>query len=347
MSPILRVLIACLLLPIRFSLATEWRQITMNDGRVLTAQVLESEGTIMMVRTPLGRVRVDLLEVRKIENITEADYESLEPLRVILLPYRATQSGQATAAEALESLTYEHLVQLDGLEVILAKDFAARLGKETTKSLLACGNSLICSMELLAPTGIDWIIHGEVGGNASQLSIELAAVRSTAPDTKDVQDFSHEGHQGLAHELGVHILHLFGIDEPNQAFQVQDPSPNDIVPPSTQAGEEAHLASGGPVPPGRKFLARSAFIPVPGLPSLLKRDLRSFGLSWGVVVPTTVGMVALVGQSSFRSSQFNALSMLSYYALTVGVNRRFGLEESKATARFSTPPRSQVGRSQN
>jgi len=68
-----------------------------------------------------------------------------------------------------------------------------------------------------------------------------------------------------------------------------------------------------------------SWIPVPGLPSLARRDMKGFALSWGVVVPGSVAMVGVAGYSSFRSRQFAALGILSYGALTIATNRVVGL----------------------
>ena len=35
----------------------------------------------------------------------------------------------------------------------------------------------------------------------------------------------------------------------------------------------------------------AAFVPLPGFPSLLARDLRGLGLSWAVAVPSTAAFV--------------------------------------------------------
>ena len=106
--------------------------------------------------------------------------------------------------------------------------------------------------------------------------------------------------------------------------------------PGRQAGAPASVTAVGRKKPFPKrqetqttndrFVQRSALIPIPGLPALIQRDLRSFGLSWGVAVPTTAGMVGVIGASSYRAAQFNVLSILTYYAITVGVNRKFGLQ---------------------
>jgi hypothetical protein len=310
--------------------ATEYREITLSDGRVLIAQVLESEGTTMWVRTPLGRIGVDVLTISSIESVTRADYEHQTPLTVLLLPVDPQTEDLETVAETTRELLYSHLNLMNGLEVIGSEALSAHLGEEIAQTLEDCGPDLGCSLAYVAPTGIDMVIRAEVVAAADSLEYHLQAAMAVDPNNAAEQVFQHHGSAGIADLIGQHLLRLLGVDESEQEFTVEDPPQKDLNPQEPEPAPEemaTRLEGSGPLAqPGQRLLSRTALVPVPGLPSLLRRDLRSFGLSWGVVIPTTVGMVALVGQSTFRPTQFNILSLLSYYALTVGVNRRFGLE---------------------
>ena len=54
----------------------------------------------------------------------------------------------------------------------------------------------------------------------------------------------------------------------------------------------AFAAEPAPAPaPVVEVSPAAAFVPLPGFPSLLARDLRGLGLSWAVAVPSTAAFV--------------------------------------------------------
>jgi hypothetical protein len=334
MRAVLHILALWLLIPAQSASATEYRKVTMSDGRVLIAKVMETEGLTMWVETPMGRVGIDLTQINSIDTITRGAYERQSPETVLLLPARSAPAEWSKRAEVLDELVYAHLSEMPGLEVISSSDLQARLGES---SLLDCGIDLGCALALVAPMGMNMVIQTETMDSGDDIEARLFAARATSPNTYNVATVTHPTSVGLSAEVSQGIQTLLSVDSLLREVVIDDPLADLLLRDSEQGPSPAAI----PEAPDPKTLARSTLVPVPGFPALLRRDLRSFGLSWGVVVPTTVGMVALVGHSTYRSPQFNILSVLSYYALTVGVNRRFGPEPQKigsssADAQFSS-----------
>lgn len=96
-------------------------------------------------------------------------------------------------------------------------------------------------------------------------------------------------------------------------------------PPS--AGTDASLPGLAPPEPNDPRMVRwMAWTPVPGLPSLARRDLKGFAISWAVVVPSTALAVGLASKVATGNAQFTALSLFSYYAITAATNKVIGLK---------------------
>jgi len=74
-----------------------------------------------------------------------------------------------------------------------------------------------------------------------------------------------------------------------------------------------------------------AFIPLPGFPSLYQRDLRRFGISWAIVVPSSVLAAYWLRGAGFRPGQAVFLTSAIYYAVTVATSR-YLLEDAASTA---------------
>ena len=76
-----------------------------------------------------------------------------------------------------------------------------------------------------------------------------------------------------------------------------------------------------PAPPGPADVRFDAFVPLPGYPSLRQGDIRGFGLSWAVVVPSTTALVLTANGACERPRQLALASVVSYYASTVAANQ--------------------------
>ena len=321
-----RILLIWLFLPLQLAVATEYRKITLSDGRIITGQVLDSEENIMWVRTPRGKVAVDMFQVQSIENVTRSDYSHQKPLTVLLLPSISPSEDLVPVSSLIQDLVHRHLLQMPGLVVIESADFTARQGLEHNNQLSRCGKDTECVLALVEPNGIDIVIHGGMSQLPESPDFSLQTSGSPAHGGTRSVVFQETDTHSLTLQVGLHLLKVFGVDEAEHDLAIEGPS---RIPLASKPAKPAKPRKPRTLnEPSRKVLERTALIPVPGLPALIQRDLKSFGLTWSVVVPTTVAMVAIVGQSTYRSPQYNVLSLLSYYALTVGANRRFGLSQA-------------------
>ena len=67
----------------------------------------------------------------------------------------------------------------------------------------------------------------------------------------------------------------------------------------------------------------AAFVPLPGFPSLLARDLRGLGLSWAVAVPSTAAFVLVARPVASNTRQLVTLSFIGYAVSTLAANQLF------------------------
>lgn len=81
-------------------------------------------------------------------------------------------------------------------------------------------------------------------------------------------------------------------------------------------------ARGGP---SDATLRALAWVPLPGTPSLARKDWGGFAASMGVALPGSALMVGIAGQASFTREQLIATGVGSFYILTVAMNKAIGL----------------------
>lgn len=67
----------------------------------------------------------------------------------------------------------------------------------------------------------------------------------------------------------------------------------------------------------------AAFVPLPGFPSLLARDLRGLGRSWAVAVPSTAAFVLVARPVASNPRQLVTLSFVGYAVSAVAANQLF------------------------
>lgn len=81
--------------------------------------------------------------------------------------------------------------------------------------------------------------------------------------------------------------------------------------------------------------AALAFVPVPGFPSLVERDVPGFGLSLAVAVPGTLAFAAAGEGAGWSRPQTIAAGAAGYYACTVAANQLIPRLRAAPQVRFS------------
>ena len=213
MRRLAQALIVFVLMPFSAASAAEYRRITLVDGRVLVAQIIDAEDTTMWLQTPMGRMKIDLMEVTQFENITRMDYEDEPSQTAVLLPFESGDPQGQTNALIIRDLVQNHLEQMPGIDVIRAEDFIQRLGEEAATTLRGCSRDLQCAIAILAPMGVDALMHGSVTTTDQILEIELRAVIASAPDLNPTVQYQNRGSSGLSAQTTAKRLEIFDIEE--------------------------------------------------------------------------------------------------------------------------------------
>jgi predicted phage tail protein len=68
-------------------------------------------------------------------------------------------------------------------------------------------------------------------------------------------------------------------------------------------------------------LQRLGYVPLPGMPALVEKDMAGFGIALGAAVPLTAIWAGAVGKHAQSGAEFATLTALGFYALTVSINK--------------------------
>ena len=299
--------------------AQEYRQIEWADGRVWTAEVMETTAEGMRLRMAQGEAVVPYAEIQAIVPLDEAGFLDAPRWTVELLPLEAggDEANRSEAREVFEILR-KHLEEMSGIE--------SRTGRKVTRGaplpvVEDCGIPSTVSVEERARDGVDHVLvgHFHQGENAGQL---LTLCGLSTAGSRPLRRLEVRADAGLeaAQILGA-LYRILGL-EPDDAYLA--PLANEVgsLVPVQEIPAEAQPAA--PQPAEALPAEALAFVPLPGFPSLVARDMRRFGWAWAVVVPATVLAGLWVAEAGFAPGHVLFLTGAAYYTLTVGANLYFG-----------------------
>ena len=322
--------------------AQEFRRITLSDGRVLVAQVEETTADGLVLRLPQGRTQVGFTEVLSLDLIDRATWESQAPWSVLILPFRGEQpSGEARVAE---ETTAAVLSRLPAVKVVRAGAYGA-LTPEQKEAFDRCGADLACVSAAARSAGFTLVLTGQVspgqGQNAS-VTLALFGNYALAPNTLGQTEVRYSGSAPsrprdiLIAALGTVKVTadpatLNSMPEVLTDIRVAEPTTPvaevPVTPPVTPP-----VVADAPRAVTEEKLRLLAFVPLPGTPSLVRRDWVGFAASWAMVVPTSMVLVGGTGKASFTQGQFLGLSAAGVYTSTVAANLIFGLRGDLSVA---------------
>ncbi len=342
--------------------AAEYRRITVNDGRVLIAEVADTTDTGLRLVLHQGRTLVAFQDVVNLEDVDVSTWDSQEDWQLIVVPPKPQDLQRAP--ELQETLT--------AAAAGIPASTPLRPADVTTLSvtdrgrLANCGTDSGCVQGYLDKSGADVLVAARVQGPADAPEIVVTATYATAPRAWREVAFdrpsgagSYAGVMRQAIETALHLdprpAGLTAADglgpgalpdaaqppttpgalpdaEPEQApgaLPTADASSSEPAPPDpapvqdlTDLDKPAGAPMGGP---SRSTLRALSWVPLPGTPSLARGDWGGFAGSMGVVVPGTAAMVYVAGKASFSREQLIATGAGSFYVLTVAMNKAFGL----------------------
>lgn len=290
--------------------AQEYRRIKLASGRVLVARVDSSAGGGLTLALAQGQVRVPFTDVLEIEPVDEATFKAEPPWQVAVLPFSGADP-QETAPYA--AAVREALAFLPAVRVL-----------EPGEALAACGADLDCALPLAASAGFTAVVAGElVPPSQAGVSprVSLTGAFTSAPTARGHGEaLLAEPRPQDPRELVVASalsLNLVPTDATLAALPVRPPTPAPLeVPPATRPAETTT--------PDRARLRALAWVPLPGAPSIARRDWTGLAASWALAVPGSAALVYGTGASATSRGQFLTLSALSCYTMTVASNLLFG-----------------------
>ncbi|MCK6504778.1 hypothetical protein L6R53_15460 [Myxococcota bacterium] len=312
--------------------AAEYRRITLNDGRVLVAEVESTTATGLELAMPQGRATVRFDQVQSLEEVDQATWKAQPSWTVVVLP---PAEADAALAPTLAQQLAEAVAQVPAV-VVTTPDKMTRLSATQRTAFAACGTDAACIQGYLDLTGARVAVSARLEGDPSTPNLVVVSSFAQAPlARREVSvDWATDASamRGPLRQTVETALHLKArpVDRnlprtpsaPAATTPAADPSP---TAPVAAAPTSTAPASPSPAGPSPSTLRALSWVPLPGLPSMARGDWGGAGASLAIAIPGTVGMVAVAGQASFTQGQLIATSAGSYYLLTVAVNKAFGL----------------------
>ena len=323
--------------------AAEYRQLELSDGRVLTAEVVESTATGLRLQMPQGGAFLRYEQILALEDVDQTAYDAQEPWRVAVIPLLSSEAAFLREIGPATRLLEEHVRGFEHVELVEEDELVASLGSDGMATLQACGVDPSCAAPFAQEAGVTIFLMGELATEDDATSVLLLAsawadhpraqrvVRSEYPDDDATAAAQTLGGVYSALHLDPdadRIAAVAAAADPADAPTPAEPDPDPVAEATATPAPEGAASSTGPVAPpptyGERATRALAFVPVPGFPSLLQRDLESFGYAWAGVVPATAAVVYVSGHAASRRGQFLLLSVAGYYGVTVAANQVLG-----------------------
>lgn len=364
----------------RTASAAEYRKILLTDGRTLQARVDGADDTGLTMGVPQGQIRVPFEQVLSLEPIDEAAYNAQPSWVVYVLPFTG-DVPKGEAQRATDSVRYV-LGRLPSVKTLGQAELAGLLGPARAGALTSCKSDPSCVAPLAAQVGVTALVSGQVApedGANTALRLDLRGVFTATTAATGVGEAHY---QGSAPSNGRALLQAAALSllvQPTEAVLgalpaqlpvassepavAQKPAESPAENPTGGTGdpwgtgsESATPPTATPTGPGptagtpasltSERLHALAFVPLPGAPSLVRKDWAGFASSWAVAVPCTAALVATSGGAAFTKTQLVALGAGSYYASAVLSNLIFGSRSGGAgapTAAVGLAPASAAG----
>lgn len=325
--------------------AEEFRKILLADGRTLVARVDATDDTGLTMGVPQGQVRVPFEQVMSLDPIDVATYQAQPAWVVVVLPVTG-DSPTGEAQRVTESVRYV-LSRLPAVKVLAPAEVDGLLGAARSGALSACKSDLDCAAPLLAQIGVTGVLNGSMApaaGANSAVRVELHGVYTATPTARGTGEATYNGSAASNGAALLNAAALSLLVQPTSAALAALPPQLPLAGPVARVEEkpatpvetprpvEAPKPVEPPKPRDTAALSASrlhalAFVPLPGAPSLARKDWAGFASSWAVAVPCSAALVYGAGSSTVSKPQMIGLSFGSYYASAVLSNLIFGLRQ--------------------
>jgi hypothetical protein len=322
------------------AMAQDYRQLSFDDGRVWTVDLVQTDTEGMLVEIPQGRAWVSYETVTSIVSVDTSAIEARRPWQVKLLPIET--GGVEPLLGPAREISAALFGQLEAWEGISVRRVRTRVDRGVTVDADEdCGLPSAISLENEEKRGTDYILAGHVReAEGGGVTLTLCSVYTRGMRRLVWLDVNLQmGDIAVDDALSA----VFGLlldkpvtdtssepadDRPSSPVAEESSAEEDPPPEQTPAFKpedrlETQDSAGGQEPD----LRRLAFVPLPGFPSLYVRDLPRFGGAWAAIVPlSTLATLWINTSVAFRPAQRVFLTTAAYYAITVGVNQYMAQE---------------------
>jgi len=338
--------------------AEEYRRITLADGRILVAVVEDTTDLGLSLVMPQGHETVRFDQVQSLEDVDSATWQAQPSWAIIVLP---PDAASASLAPTLATLLPSATGQIPAV-VVTSPALQSRLTPAERQGLAGCGADASCSQFFLDRTGAHAAVDVHVEKLHGIRQVTVGSVFSGAPHARReiTVDWSDDP-KLMADRLRQSVQAVLHLDPTPAGRTLPRPDTVAVAPtaPAPTAPAPTAPAPTGPTPtapaptgptptgpttgpttpavpapvtpaappsgPSAGTLRALAWVPLPGLPSMARKDGGGAAACLGITLPATAGMVYVAGSSSFTRTQLLTTGLASYYLLTVATNQAFGL----------------------
>ena len=272
----------------------QFRKLELTDGRTLTAEILSTEPTGLMLRTPQGDSLISFEVLRDMSPTDELTYKSQTDWLVYIdLPDR------------LEPTAVELLGAIEGIDAATVGQTFAGLRPEQAAEARACDGTIGCIADAVKGAPWMWIVtaRDDAHDGALRSGLSSGGSRSSTPLESESRD-----------ALWTSLHESLGLQAPN-----------------TGAPKPTKSTSSSGAPFTKEKVAAFSFIPLPGAPSLAMKDGGNAALAWGIAVPAA-GAFAGASYAAASDSPGEMVGMMAggFYVATVFANQITGMLSLKA-----------------
>lgn len=268
----------------------QFRRLELTDGRRLTAEILATESTGILLRTPQGKSLISFEILRDMSPTDQSTYNAQDTWKVYLdLPPH------------LEGDALELLGAIEGVRAAKVGQTAFGVTPEMAADARACEGSVGCIADATAAAPWMWVV--------AATETEPGAIRSTlnsggSKHTTELASESRDGLWGALHEA-------IGLEPPSGG-----------APRATKSKG----GGGGGGAFSREKVAALSLVPLPGLPSMAMGDGGNAGLAWGLALPITGAFAgASVAAASDNPGEMVGMMAGGFYVATVFANQVTGM----------------------
>jgi hypothetical protein len=281
----------------------QFRNLELTDGRTLTAEILATEPTGLMLRSPQGDSLISFEILRDMQPTDELTYKAQPDWLVYVdLPERL----EGTALQLLEAI--------DGVTAVPVGQTMGQLTPSQAADANACDGNIGCIADAVSGHRWMWILSApDDDTSVIKSGLSSGGQRRSTPLEAETRD-----------ALWTSLHQAIGLQAPNSSA----PKPP----------KDGPKGGGGGATFTKQKVAATSLIPVPGLPSLLMGDGGNAALAWGLALPAAGGFVgASLAATPDAPGEGAALMGGGIYLSILFANQVTGMRSLKAQGVVVTP----------